>query len=141
MLFGRKNIVYIFTDGGRLCRPIFYVKDNELFKKDFGEIKKNMGEKLSWNNLISGFNKKVVNFAPNDCKSYELDELYEKHTSNNPALYKIFQEKKAVIDYIDCSETENALIAMNSSHLKSTTKKYTHCEIHLLLNRVFYGFY
>jgi DNA-directed RNA polymerase II subunit RPB2 len=41
-----ENIVYIFTDGGRLCRPIFYVKDNELFKKDFGEIKKDMGEKF-----------------------------------------------------------------------------------------------
>ena len=125
-----ENIVYVFTDGGRLCRPIFYVNDNELFKKDFGEIKKNMGENLSWNNLISGFNKKAINFDPNDCESYELKELYEVSASNNPALYERFLKKKAVIDYIDCSETENALIAVNSSHLKSSTKKYTHCEIH-----------
>ena len=126
-----ENIVYIFTDGGRLCRPIFYVKDNELFKDGFfGNKELYVEGKLSWNNLISGFNKKMINFDPNECESYKLDELYKKGEFNNPELYKKFLKKKAVIDYIDCSESENALIAVNSSHLKSNKKKYTHCEIH-----------
>jgi DNA-directed RNA polymerase II subunit RPB2 len=125
-----ENIVYIFTDGGRLCRPIFYLKENELFVKDFGKISGIMNKGPSWNNLITGFNKKNIDFDPNDCNVYELKDLYENSGLNNPALYERFKEKKAVIDYIDCSETENALIAVNTSHLNSKTKKYTHCEIH-----------
>ena len=125
-----ENIVYIFTDGGRLCRPIFYLNDNELFGKESKKIIEILSKKTAWNDLITGFNEKIIEFDPNDCKVYELNELYEKSATNNLELYEKFKVKKAIIDYIDCSETENALIAVNTSHLNSKTKKYTHCEIH-----------
>jgi hypothetical protein len=60
-------------------------------------------------------------FDPNNCKVYELKELYENSTLNYPAL-----NKKAIIDLMDCSKTENALIAINSKLLKNKTKRYTH---------------
>jgi hypothetical protein len=62
---------------------------------------------------------------------YELDELYENISQDkNPAQYKKFLENKAIIDYIDCSESENALIAMNDNELKTKPLHYTHLEIH-----------
>lgn len=128
-----ENIVYIYTDGGRLCRPIFYVKDNELFGKDSIKLLESLNETVTWNQMITGFNKKsLLSFDPNDCKVYELKELYDGLDSNNPKMYEKFSKKKAIIDFIDCSETENSLIAVNSLILKSDKKKnkYTHCEIH-----------
>jgi DNA-directed RNA polymerase II subunit RPB2 len=53
------NIVYIYTDGGRLCRPIFYVKDNEVFGKDSDKFLAALDEKTSWNQMITGFNTKL----------------------------------------------------------------------------------
>jgi hypothetical protein len=63
---------------------------------------------------------------------YELDELYDDvNAEKNPAKFKKFLEKKAIIDYIDCSESEDALIAMNPEQIeKEKSKKYTHLEIH-----------
>jgi DNA-directed RNA polymerase beta subunit len=49
----------------------------------------------------------------------------------NPAKFKRFLTDKAVIDYIDTSESEDILIALNQDVLneKDTLKKYTHLEI------------
>ena len=41
--------------------------------------------------------------------------------------------KESAVEYIDSSEQDTSLIAMNSRDLKDETKKqfkYTHCEIH-----------
>jgi DNA-directed RNA polymerase II subunit RPB2 len=111
----KDNSIYIYTDGGRLCRPIFYVKGNVIFNAS----KKRNYNDISWNNLITGSNiKKVKDFNPNECKIYSKLELYGNTMDD---------DNKAIIDYIDCSETENAMITtldnMNGS-------MYTHCEIH-----------
>ena len=118
------NTIFIYTDGGRLCRPIFY-KDEETEKLSFDtpEIMKKMQDgNYSWNELITGFNeKRIENFNPNENKIYELQELY-KNVSSEKNL------KKAVIDFIDSSESENALISINQEEYSK--KKYTHLEIH-----------
>jgi DNA-directed RNA polymerase II subunit RPB2 len=121
----KENAVYIYTDSGRLCRPIFYTKGNEVLKdKEFLKKKND----FLWKELTTGFNEKKVKFEPNECKIYKLNELYnENNSENNPALFEKFQSNKAVIDFIDSSETENSLIAFNSKELK---KAHTHCEIH-----------
>ena len=122
------NSIFIYTDGGRLCRPIFYVKNNELFGEDSNTILDKLRGDVTWNQLITGFNPKADPlFDPNQCKVYELKDLYDKVESNNPAQYEKFLKNKAIIEYIDCSETENALISINSKKLK---KSNTHCEIH-----------
>lgn len=122
------NSIFIYTDGGRLCRPIFYVKDNELFSNESNRILEMLKGDVTWNQLISGFNPKLdAMFDPNECKIYELKDLYGKVESDNPVQYDKFLKNKAIIDYIDCSETENTLISINSTKLK---KNNTHCEIH-----------
>ena len=46
-------------------------------------------------------------------KIYELQELYGIKDENNPAKLEAFIQNKAVLDYIDTSESEDTLIALN----------------------------
>jgi len=130
-----QNTIFIYTDAGRICRPIFY-RDPETNKMSFDKnnVKKHLDEgDYSWNDLISGFNKKTVkDFNPNDYKMYELSELYDNINGETaPSRIKRFLEDKAIIDYIDTNETENSLIAVNQEELEaSNNDKHTHLEIH-----------
>jgi DNA-directed RNA polymerase II subunit RPB2 len=122
----RENIIYVYTDGGRLCRPIFYTKDNSFLEEEDNDVKKRIHEKkFTWNNLITGFNRKKadINFDPNDCNIYKFNELYDNKIED-----KQFSKNKAILDFIDCSETENAFIMTGNNN--NNSKRYTHCEIH-----------
>ena len=127
------NTIFIYTDAGRVCRPIFY-KDSETNtfpyqnKTIMESISKN---EFSWFDLICGFNeKRDENFHPNHYKMYELGELYKNvNNEKNPAKLETFLSKKAIIDFIDTNETENSLIALNKDSL-SKKLNYTHMEIH-----------
>jgi DNA-directed RNA polymerase II subunit RPB2 len=131
----KNNTIFIYTDAGRLCRPIFY-RDEDTGKMSYDNkiIKQYLDEdKFTWNNLITGFNrKKIDNFNPNNYNMYELNELYENiDVESNPAKLQRFLDEKAIIDYIDTNETEGSLIAMNSRELDNhKTVKHTHIEIH-----------
>jgi DNA-directed RNA polymerase II subunit RPB2 len=123
----RLNTLFIYTDAGRLCRPIFYF-DNGVLSYDA----KVLEGKFTWNELISGFNKKEVSgFDPNVPRIYSLKELYGISGDQNPALHDKFIKHKAMIDFIDCNETETALIALGVSDTDSAAAVgKTHCEIH-----------
>jgi DNA-directed RNA polymerase II subunit RPB2 len=129
------NTVFIYTDAGRICRPIFY-KDMETEKFSFESekiMKRLENDDITWNELITGFNrKKDKNFKVNMDKIYELHEVYEGIDSeSNPAKLKRFLEEKAIIDYIDTNESESSLIALNDEDIeKNKAKKFTHKEIH-----------
>jgi DNA-directed RNA polymerase II subunit RPB2 len=127
----KQNTIFIYTDMGRVCRPIFYKDENtEKMSYDNAEIidKIKKGE-FSWNNLISGFNeKKIADFHPNEPKIYELPDLYTGITvETNPAKLERFLADKAIIDYIDPSESEDAFIAVSPGEVLSI---HTHSEIH-----------
>ena len=147
----RQNTIFMYTDAGRLTRPIFYLEHSHRDKflqeqeRIVGSQKKCedltwsdvINEKIGncdfvWNDLICGFNKKLPDdFHPNNYMIYDLDELYENiNEDKNPAQYKKFLENKAIIDYIDCSESETALVAMNERELKTRPAHFTHLEIH-----------
>ena len=133
------NTIYIFTDAGRLCRPIFYkdetTKKMSFDNKEIRDLLEDPHSKISWENLVTGFNPKkgakdVGGFDYRESRLYELSELYETK-ENNPAKLDRFITKKAVLDYIDCSESETALIALSyDQFLENPTKQYTHMEIH-----------
>ena len=68
-------------------------------------------------------------------KFYQLHELYEGvENETNPAKLQRFIDDKAILDYIDNSESEHSLIAMDTETYEnnevSKESKYTHCEIH-----------
>ena len=128
----KENTIYIYTDGGRLCRPIFY-KDFYTQKMSFENeniLNKIIDNKFSWNDLITGFNKKNIdNFNPNTNNLYEFNKLYDVNNETNPAKLKTYLQNKAIVDYIDPSESEDILIAIQ--HDKINPKdNYTHAEIH-----------
>jgi DNA-directed RNA polymerase II subunit RPB2 len=132
----RLKTIFVYTDAGRLCRPIFY-KDEETGQMSFQSkkvLKRLQENDFSWLELITGFNKKRegVVFEPSEMKIYNMFELYEGvESETNPAKLERFLKDKAVLDYIDNSESEHTLIAMDTDSLEQSDKQqYTHCEIH-----------
>ena len=111
----------IFTDGGRLCRPIFYRDDDKMsYEKS---LKLLTVGKYTWDNLISGFTEKKPGLNRKFDGFYKAGEIYEVEAS-----LANFKEKKALFDYLDPNEEETSLIAFKPTmHLEN---KYTHCEIH-----------
>ena len=134
----KQNTVYIYTDAGRLSRPIFY-RDEDLNTMSFEvkEAQKYLEGKdadIHWEELTTGLNTKRegARFDPYASRIYELFELYTGvNEETNPNKIERFISKKAIVDYLDCSESENALICLNAEqYAENPSKKYTHMEIH-----------
>jgi DNA-directed RNA polymerase II subunit RPB2 len=132
------NEIYIYTDAGRLSRPIYYVdnKTQSYNRKNILELIEN--NKITWQQLVTGFkpkNDEQFSFKLN--KVYELNDLYndldwntyENNNSNNfNKIYDELVKNKSVIDYIDTAEEETALIATYDEDVKKN-KFFTHIEI------------
>ena len=118
-----ENTINIYTDGGRLCRPLFYYDNEELALMNKKILKKIETNNYSWDNCISGFLKKKIDFNIDHNKCYQLEDLYDG--SN----YKEMENFKAFIEYIDSSEEDNLMIVSNLDDVKPNIK-YTHMEIH-----------
>jgi DNA-directed RNA polymerase II subunit RPB2 len=131
------NTIFIYTDSGRVCRPIFY-RHNEEENSKFSFENKEIMEKIknnnfSWSELTMGFNKKKIDsFEKGLPRIYELHELYEGITTeSNPARLERFLKEQAIIEYIDPSESENSLIALKMEDIEKERRKlHTHLEIH-----------
>ena len=124
------NEINIYTDAGRLTRPIYYMDENK--KESFNRkdiMEKIKSEKLSWSQLVSGIKEKSLeNYSIKSNKIYEVTELYKDAGSKLDDVYQMLQNNRAVIDYIDTAEEESALIAVRQDDLKKS-KYYTHVEI------------
>jgi DNA-directed RNA polymerase II subunit RPB2 len=144
------NEINIYTDSGRLTRPVYYIENNEnsYDRKDVLEMIQE--EKVSWEQIVSGFKKKddeSFNFKSN--KVYELNALYSDLNGDfhndirgdiqgntdidnvnkiDAEVYNKLQKYKSVLDYLDTAEEESALIA-NQSDDNKKNKYYTHLEI------------
>ena len=132
------NIIYIYTDGGRLTRPIFY-RDTHIDENgnitygklsyDHGTVKDIIeSRKYTWNQAISGFEKKEDEFynVRNNIL-YDVNKLYHGYDTLEKLL-DFFEKNRSILDYIDTSEEESSLIATRPSDIK-LNKYYTHCEI------------
>jgi len=125
----KRNEVYIYTDAGRLTRPIYYIQDNKLsfMRKEF--IDALDSGKITWEQIISGFIPKSDEyFLTKKSRLYELSELYHNMGSDKSAIFNKLEKGKSVLDYIDTSEEETALISPSIEDLKKS-KWYTHLEI------------
>jgi DNA-directed RNA polymerase II subunit RPB2 len=119
----KHNEIYIYTDAGRLSRPIYYIDDNKV-SFDRAEINALLESgKITWEQIISGFMKKSdEQFKTKNNKIYDIQELYGE--TDMVKLNKF----KAMVDYVDTSEEESSLIAVNIEDL-AKNKLYTHMEI------------
>ena len=122
------NEINIYTDAGRLSRPVFYVENEKtsFSRPDIIELI-NAG-KTNWTQVVAGFKPKAVkDFNIKSNTLYEVQELYPD--IKNPEVQENeLNKNKAIIDYVDTSEEESALIATTNEDLKKN-KYYTHMEI------------
>ena len=124
-----RNEVYIYTDAGRLTRPIYYIENGiqSYSRKDFIE-KLNEG-KITWEQVISGLKEKAdETYSVKNNKLYDLINLYPDIGKEQENIISVLQKNKSIVDYLDTSEEESALIAINPDDLKKS-KYYTHMEI------------
>tara|TARA_A100001015_G_C15043806_1_gene741847 strand:- start:4738 stop:7326 length:2589 start_codon:yes stop_codon:yes gene_type:complete len=76
--------------------------------------------KITWENIIYGFNNKSKNILEDDCDI----NITEKSITN---LIK----NASLVDYLDTNETNGILLAHSSDKIEDYLKKgITHCEIH-----------
>ena len=122
------NEILIYTDSGRLSRPIYYINNGKVSFNRKEVIDLLNSGKLTWEQIISGLReKKDANFNVKNNKIYELEELYAGLSSKSDLDVEL-DRFKAVVDYIDTSEEEGTLIATQESDLKKN-KFYTNLEI------------
>ena len=123
------NEVNIYTDAGRLTRPIYYIQNGKIsYQKG---IVKDLFEKdeIKWEQIISGFMKKGdEGFNTKNNKLYELQHLYPNIGNSREEVFNKLKTYEAIVDYVDTAEEEVALIAINPNDLNKN-KYYTHMEI------------
>jgi DNA-directed RNA polymerase II subunit RPB2 len=115
-----RDTIYIYTDSGRLCRPIFYCETLGSVSINKSIQEKILSSNFSWEECVSGFEK----------KANPEWFLNHKNVYNEKTLYKSIEkatENKAILDILDSSESEMAYISTSESTLK---KNSTHLEIH-----------
>ena len=133
----KENIIYIYSDSGRLTRPVFYVNNNEPSYKNTKIFEKLLTKDFNFNRLLIGFNKfkesnksledNLEKFIKTNLVFKNINDLYPVggKTANN-ILNDLINEC-GIIDYIDTSETESSLIANFEENI---TKYTSHMEIH-----------
>ena len=117
---GQKTLE-VFTDEGRLCRPVFYTFKNKISyeqKHAATQINKNA---FTWSQLVKGFNPLKANAEYQNIIS-SMKELYGTTDANT------LSDKQGIIEYIDCSEEENAYIASELPNYNPN--QHTHADIH-----------
>jgi DNA-directed RNA polymerase II subunit RPB2 len=113
--------IYINTDGGRLSRPLCIVDSpNKLRLKD-SHIQQLKNKTIRWNNLLLPQINECIMINKSEA------ELRAKLNTNN-------ELGEGVIEFIDCIESNNHLIAVNQRALNEASRdkyqyQYTHCEI------------
>jgi DNA-directed RNA polymerase II subunit RPB2 len=116
------NELYIYTDSGRLCRPIFHINDNIIsYEKELPKIKSGQ---ILWKGLTCGTETNIPFTDIDNNKVYIPSKLYGKKWKDNGFL----KGNASVIEYLDAQETESSLIAMYPSEIRENIS--THLEIH-----------
>ena len=122
----KEKIIYIYTDSGRLTRPVFYIENNKPSYDDPAIYEKLKDESIKWVDIVSGFYPKKVEYSTQSNTVYTLNTLYNTGSSDKETISKL-NSNKAIVEYIDTSEAESAYITSDVNNLQ---KLHTHIEIH-----------
>ena len=122
------NTVVLYTDGGRICRPIFYYDKNGnksiTNRSEWKKIKND--DDVTWTQLISGFHSRRSSIAdtydPMAQTIYKWSDMYDIADIQ-------MDNNKSIFDYMDTNEAEGAFIRIANTADESTAS-YTHQEIH-----------
>jgi DNA-directed RNA polymerase II subunit RPB2 len=122
------NEVFIFTDSGRLTRPIYYIENNRISYQRENIFNGLRSSKITWEQIVSGLMEKGDKFSIKNNKIYEIKDLYPNIGNDKEEIFQKLIKNRAVVDYIDTAEEEGSLIAISTNDLKKN-KNYTHMEI------------
>ena len=127
----KREEIHIYTDSGRLTRPIYYIENQKVSFERNDVEKLFIDGDINWQQIVSGFKEKSdENYSIKNNKIYELIELYPdlKDIKSTQEMDKILEKNKSVVDYIDVAEEETALFATQLDEVKRN-KFYTNLEI------------
>ena len=112
--------IYIYCDEGRMCRPVFFVRDGNIGHVNDPEVYERIkSNDFTWSDCLYG--------TKSDIHNYDKYLPMTKEALNDPETYK----NMAIIEYIDKSEEDSAYVCMYANEIQDGAKyKYTHCEIH-----------
>ena len=135
----KEDSIYIYSDSGRLTRPVFYIKNKIISYQQKFIYDKLLGRDYDFSELLVGFNPlklltkdkieltiNLNDFIKLNRVFFNFKDLYDKSDSVPDALNDLIQ-KGGIIDFLDTSETETSLIAMD---VDSINKFTSHIEIH-----------
>ena len=123
------NEIYIYTDAGRLIRPIYYIENKKISYERKEIMDDILSGKITWNKIVAGTKEKAdPDYSYKTNKLYDLIDLYPNISDDQTRLYEELFKNRAVVDYLDTAEEETALIAIQYDDLKKN-KYYTHIEI------------
>ena len=116
-----ENLIDIYTDSGRLSRPIFYMENGQASYVREGVIDRLKDNKFTWKQLTGGFAEKKRE-RKDDSECLTVGAMY------NASSIDELRATQSVIEYLDTSEAETSLISMRQDTMSE--KPYTHLEIH-----------
>lgn len=125
--------VLIYTDSGRLTRPIYYTQQpgNLAVRENVQSLV--LKNALSWEQIVSGVGDKNVDaFNHKNNELFTVETLYPHLDLDDPKLLEKLEKTASVVDYMDSSEAETSKIAVSFRDVKldiNNIQKYTHYEI------------
>lgn len=128
--------IHIHTDGGRVCRPFYIVKNKQILaNKEIVDAVQS--RQLTWHDLLIGFSKRKTPFDYYNC-AYLCPEK-EINTGKKTINLEVTQ---GIIEYVDVEESGTSLFHVDIFSLNQMNElyKYTHCEIHPYLTYGASGF-
>ncbi len=124
------NILFIYTDGGRLVRPTLCLDPNtqrpEYENPSLLELVKT--NKISWKNMVLGYNKRVIDIDLTSNTVYTFNELFGEESSSDESSEKTSKKNLGFIEYIDTAEEETRLLAFDEE--KAPSSRCSNMEIH-----------
>ena len=119
--------IYINSDGGRLSRPLCIVDSPNKLRIKPIHIQKLKEKVIRWNNLILPQTNEKLFYELKKHGGFTDEELRSK-------LDYLNELNEGVIEFVDCIESNNMLIAVNQRELNDINLEkyqyqYTHCEI------------
>jgi DNA-directed RNA polymerase II subunit RPB2 len=126
--------IQILTDGGRCCRPLYQLEDNNLLINN-SMIDDLKSKKIDWTNLLFGFSGKKDISDYYNCE-YNCPDSGKVDYNE---LSKILKKTRGVLEYVDTDEINNSLL-LNNINEKEENMNYSHCEIHPSLIMGILGF-
>ena len=109
-----KKEIWINTDAGRLCHPVYYMYNGKISFGNTELLNKLKNKTLTWNHCI-----------------YGLNEPGEPTDNSIKKIKQISDNKSCIIEYIDSMEADGIIMAKFNDKLEDyTSKNISHAEIH-----------